>query len=192
MKRETHDGVSATTTAALERSSASRSAVPPSIHPIQEKPTIIVSTPPMTTPQTAGFEPRYVQLHEMSPGSGEEGSPPAQLECRPSATCIHPSRERGRSYDLRVDPPAPVRGDEHAAAAGVKRGHRVELGADLAELRGSQAGQGACSFWRIDPYPDLLPRVVRRARTAGGRSSRSTRRTEQLPELILLGFTGMG
>src|SRR6185436_15157129 len=55
MKRETHDGVSATTTAALERSTASRSAVPPSIHPIQENPTIIVSTPPMTTPQTAGL-----------------------------------------------------------------------------------------------------------------------------------------
>src|SRR6266849_4934239 len=55
MKLAKQEGVSATTTAELARSTATRSAVLPRTHPIHEKPTIMVATPPPITPQTAGF-----------------------------------------------------------------------------------------------------------------------------------------
>ena len=55
MKLATQDGVSATITAALVRSDAIRSAVPPRTHPIHEKPMIIMPTAPTITPQTAGL-----------------------------------------------------------------------------------------------------------------------------------------
>src|SRR5882724_8136182 len=55
MNLATQEGVNATTTAALVRSAAIRSAVLPRVQPSQVKPMIIVPIAPTTTPQAAGL-----------------------------------------------------------------------------------------------------------------------------------------
>src|SRR5207249_6775915 len=55
MNPVTQDGVSASTTAAVVRSLAIRSAVLPRVQPNQEKPMIMVATAPTTTPHAAGL-----------------------------------------------------------------------------------------------------------------------------------------
>lgn len=51
----TQNGTRPATTAASERCTAMRSAVPPSIQPPHEKPTIMTAMAPQTPPHTAGF-----------------------------------------------------------------------------------------------------------------------------------------
>src|SRR5213593_5184697 len=55
MNVATQEGVSATITAEVVRSTAMRSAVLPRVQPNHEKPIIIVPTAPTTTPQAAGL-----------------------------------------------------------------------------------------------------------------------------------------
>jgi hypothetical protein len=55
MNFATQEGVSATITAALVRSTAMRSAVLPRVQPNHEKPMIMIPTAPTTTPQAAGL-----------------------------------------------------------------------------------------------------------------------------------------
>src|SRR5262249_57250277 len=60
MNLATQPGVSATTTAALERSAAIRSAVLPRVQPNPEKPMIMIPIAPTTTPPGRWFKPRCV------------------------------------------------------------------------------------------------------------------------------------
>src|SRR5256885_655953 len=51
----TQNGTRAATTAASARSLAIRSAVPPVVHPICQKPKVMIATAPMTPPQIPGL-----------------------------------------------------------------------------------------------------------------------------------------
>src|SRR5262245_11644863 len=104
MNLVTQAGVSATTTAALVRSAARRSAVLPRVQPNQEKPTNMVATAPTTTPQAAGLNHGFCSCMSRSSGcrgktcSGGDRSPYQ----RPPRE--DPPKPRGVPPPLRVPP----------------------------------------------------------------------------------------
>ena len=82
-----------------------------------------------------------------------------------------------------------MRGDEHASAAGVKRGHRVELEPDLARIEGLADRTGRALVLAYDPGSDPLSRVVRAYGRPAGDQVGPLAEENELPEMVLVGFT---
>src|SRR5262245_64357766 len=92
-----------------------------------------------------------------------DDSPPV-LHCvtaGPSATCVHPTRERGRSYDASRRSTGRVHRHEHAPAAGVEWGYRVEPGSHLARIEAVTHRTGRALVLSHDSGPDPSAIVVR-------------------------------
>jgi hypothetical protein len=74
----------------------------------------------------------------------------------------------------------------------VKRGHRVELGADLTRIERLADQTGRTLVLAFDPDPDVLAGVVcSDGRTAGDHVQPFGEQSEP-PEVILVRFTGVG